>query len=293
MPRSSRPALSPAMPSSNCFLNISTPVTTVLRVSRKPTISTSSPTFTLPRSIRPVTTVPRPEIEKISSIGIRNGLSSSRAGCGTLFVHRLHQRVNLLFPLLFPVQRAQSRQAHHRHVVARELVRLQQLAHFELNQIQQLGIVDRIALVQRDHDVRHTDLARQQHVLARLRHGTVGRRHHQNRAIHLRRARDHVLDVVGVARAIHVRVVPVRRLVLDVRRRDRDAARLLFRRVINRVERPEHNLRIVLLQHLGDRRRQRRLAVIDVTNRPYVAVRLIAIKFFFRHNSALALALSS
>src|SRR5471032_2714093 len=59
--------------SSSCFLNISTPVTTVLRVSRKPTISTSSPTFTLPRSIRPVTTVPRPEIEKMSSIGIRNG----------------------------------------------------------------------------------------------------------------------------------------------------------------------------------------------------------------------------
>jgi len=64
-------------------LNISTPVTTVLRVSRKPTISTSSPTFTFPRSMRPVTTVPRPEIEKISSIGIRNGLSSSRCGCGT------------------------------------------------------------------------------------------------------------------------------------------------------------------------------------------------------------------
>jgi hypothetical protein len=39
----------------------------------------------------------------------------------------------------------------------------------------------------------------------------------------------------------------------------------------------------VLLQNLRDRRRQRRLAVIDVTNRPYVAVRLIAIKFFFRH----------
>ena len=49
------------MPSSNSFLNISTPVTTVVRVSRMPTISTSSFTFTLPRSIRPVATVPRPE----------------------------------------------------------------------------------------------------------------------------------------------------------------------------------------------------------------------------------------
>ena len=33
--------------------------------------------------MRPVTTVPRPEIEKMSSIGIRNGWSTSRFGCGT------------------------------------------------------------------------------------------------------------------------------------------------------------------------------------------------------------------
>ena len=37
-----------------------TPMTTVLRVGRKPTISISSPTLQIPRSIRPVTTVPRP-----------------------------------------------------------------------------------------------------------------------------------------------------------------------------------------------------------------------------------------
>ena len=58
------------------------PVTVFFIVGRKPTISTSSPTFTLPRSIRPVTTVPRPEIEKMSSIGIANGLSTSRGGSG-------------------------------------------------------------------------------------------------------------------------------------------------------------------------------------------------------------------
>ena len=36
----------------------------------------------MPRSTRPVTTVPRPEIENTSSIGIRNGLSFARTGCG-------------------------------------------------------------------------------------------------------------------------------------------------------------------------------------------------------------------
>ena len=49
---------------------------------QSPTISTSSPTFTIPRSTRPVTTVPRPEIENTSSIGIRNGWSIGRSGCG-------------------------------------------------------------------------------------------------------------------------------------------------------------------------------------------------------------------
>src|SRR5712691_7014984 len=82
-PRNSKPTLSPARPSSSNFLNISTPVTTFFCVARNPTISISSPTFTLPRSIRPVTTVPRPEIEKISSIGMANGLSTSRTGNGT------------------------------------------------------------------------------------------------------------------------------------------------------------------------------------------------------------------
>jgi hypothetical protein len=77
----------------------------------------------------------------------------------------------------------------------------------------------------------------QQNVLARLRHRAVRRRHHQNRSVHLRRARDHVLHVVRVTRAVNVRVVTVLALVLNVRRRNRDATLTLFRRVVNLVER--------------------------------------------------------
>ena len=120
-------------------------------------------------------------------------------------------------------------------------------------------------------------------MLARLRHRAVGRRHHQNRAIHLRRAGDHVLDVVRVSRAIHVRVVAVLRFILHVRYRNGDAPLALFRRVINRIKRAELHLGIVLRQHLGDGRRQSRLAVINVTNRPNVHVRLIAFEFLLRH----------
>ena len=69
-----------------------------------------------------------------------------------------------------------------------------------------------------------------------------------------------------------------------MRRGNRDAARLFFRSVIDRIERPEHDLRVVLLQDLGDRRRQRRLAMVNVPNRSHIAVRLRPFKFYFRHN---------
>ena len=40
------------------------------------------PTFTVPRSMRPVTTVPRPLMPNTSSMLIRNGLSVTRTGSG-------------------------------------------------------------------------------------------------------------------------------------------------------------------------------------------------------------------
>ena len=104
-------------------------------------------------------------------------------------------------------------------VVAGELVLGQQLAHLELDQIQQLRIVHHVHLVQEHHDRGHAHLAGQQDVLARLGHRPVGGAHHQDRPVHLRRAGDHVLDVVGVARAVHVRIVAVGRRVLDVAER--------------------------------------------------------------------------
>ena len=120
-------------------------------------------------------------------------------------------------------------------------------------------------------------------MLPRLRHRTVRRRHHQDRAVHLRRARDHVLDVVRVARAIHVRVVTLRRLVLHVRRVDRDTTRLFFRRVVDRLERPNRDLGIPLRKRHRDRRRQRRLPVVHVTDRPHVHVRLRTVELLLGH----------
>src|SRR5690606_8756160 len=122
-----------------------------------------------------------------------------------------------------------------RGVVAREVVLGQQLAHFHFDQLQQLGVVHHVGLVQEDDDVRHAHLAAQQDVFTRLGHGAVSGRAHQDRAVHLGGAGDHVLDVVGVAGAVHVRVVAVGRFVLDVGGVDGDAAGLFFRRFVDHV----------------------------------------------------------
>ena len=66
-------------------------------------------------------------------------------------------------------------------------------------------------------------------------------------------------------------------------------ARLLFRRLVDLIERGEVHVRVLVGEHLGDRRRQRRLAVVDVTDRPDVQVRLVALELLLGHGCTLLL----
>ena len=74
-------------------------------------------------------------------------------------------------------------------------------------------------------------------MLARLGHRAVRGVDDEDAAVHLRRARDHVLDVIRVAGAVDVRVVALLRLVLDVRGADGDSARALLGRLVDLIER--------------------------------------------------------
>jgi hypothetical protein len=160
----------------------------------------------------------------------------------------------------------------------------EQLAHLELDELEDLLVVHHVALVERDDDVRHADLTGEQHVLTGLRHRAVGGGDHEDRAVHLRGTGDHVLDVVRVTRAVNVRVVPLLGLVLDVRDRDGDAALLLFLRIVDLVEGVEGvDLRVLVVQHLGDRRGQGRLTVVDVADGADVDVRLSPLELCLRH----------
>ena len=201
-------------------------------------------------------------------------------------VDRVHQlldgRVGRVARIVGRLERLERRAADDRDVVARELVLGEQLADLELDEVEQLGVVDHVDLVEEDHDVGDLDLAGQQDVLAGLGHRAVGRGHDQDGPVHLGRPGDHVLDVVGVPGAVDVGVVAGGRLVLDVGDGDGDPALALLGGVVDRVEGAVLGLALEG-EVLGDRRGQARLAVVDVADRADVHVRLGALELLLGH----------
>ncbi len=170
-----------------------------------------------------------------------------------------------------------------RDVVAGEFVLGEQLAYFHLDQFEQLGIVDHVCFVEVDDDVGHTYLTGEQDVLTSLGHRTIGCGHDQDGPVHLGGTGDHVLDVVGVARAVDVGVVPLLGLVLHVGGGDGDAALALFGSVVDRVEAPVLDVGVQIVQTLGDGRGQRGLAMVDVADGAHVNVSLGPCKLLLRH----------
>ncbi len=84
--------------------------------------------------------------------------------------------------------------------------------------------------------VGHADLTGEQNVLAGLGHGAVGGGDNEDRAVHLGRTGDHVLDVVGVAGGVNVCVVALLGLVLNVGDVDGDTTIALLGSVVDLIE---------------------------------------------------------
>ena len=104
-------------------------------------------------------------------------------------------------------------------------------------------------------------------MLAGLLHRAVGRGHDEDGTVHLRGAGDHVFNIVGVARAVDMRVVTGFRLILDVSGVDGNASFLLFGRVVDLVICQKFDSVVLKREGFGDRRRQRGLAVVNVADR--------------------------
>jgi hypothetical protein len=109
-----------------------------------------------------------------------------------------------------------SATADNRDVIARELILAEELADFHLNEVEKLGIVNEVNLVQEDDDGRNADLTSEKDVLAGLWHRTVSCRNNDDCAVHLSSTGNHVLNEVSVAGAVNVSVVTVLGAVFNV-----------------------------------------------------------------------------
>ena len=179
-------------------------------------------------------------------------------------------------------QGVQSRTTDDGGVIAGEAVEVQQLTNLHLHQLQQLLVVHLVALVQEHQHGGHVHLTGQQQVLTSLSHGAVGGSDDQDSAVHLGSTGDHVLDIVGVTRAVHVSIVTVGRLILDVGGVDGDTTLTLLGSLID--GRVVGVLSTALQrQVLGDGSGQSGLTMVDVTDGADVNMGLVSLKFLLGH----------
>mmetsp|Transcript_16074 Transcript_16074/g.39539 ORF Transcript_16074/g.39539 Transcript_16074/m.39539 type:complete len:300 (-) Transcript_16074:195-1094(-) len=205
----------------------------------------------------------------------REGLVQRAHGRRDEVVDRLHQRQDRVLSdlILGSLERVKRASPYNRNIVSWKLIEGEELAQLHLYQVDELVVVHRVHLIQEAHQVWDPHLAAEQDVLARLWHGAISSRHHQDSAVHLRCARDHVLDVVSMARTVHVRVVTLGRLVLDVRGADGDTTRLLLGCLVDLIER-HCSCTALLGEHLGDGGRQGSFAMVNVADCANVKVLL-------------------
>ena len=169
-------------------------------------------------------------------------------------------------------------------VVAREVILVEKLADFHLNEREELGIVDLVNLVKEDNDVRNVNLAGKKKVLAGLSHRTVGSGDNEDSAIHLSSAGDHVLDIVGVARAVNVGIVTGSGLILNVSGVDRDTTGALLGSLVDLiVSGVGSGAGVGHIQNLGDSGGKGGLAVVDVADGSDVNMGFGSLKFCFSH----------
>ena len=119
-------------------------------------------------------------------------------------------------------------------------------------------------------------------MLLGLGHGAVGGGDNQDSAVHLSSAGDHVLDIVGVARAVHVSIVTGVSLILNVSGVDGDAALLLLGSLVDAGVVLELSLALHS-QILGDRGGQSGLAVVNVADGADVDMGLGTLEFLLSH----------
>src|SRR5690606_10080744 len=83
------------------------------------------------------------------------------------------------------VQSGFGRTTNDWRVIARKAVLGKQFADFHFYELEQLGVIDEVDLIEEDHDLGDADLTGEQDVLAGLGHRPIGGRDNENCSVHL------------------------------------------------------------------------------------------------------------
>ena len=200
-------------------------------------------------------------------------------------INRIHQLHDLVAPRAVRILKSlQSGAADDRGIIARESVLVQKVTDLHFDKLEQLIVIDHIALVQEHNDVRNTDLTCKKNVLSGLCHDTIGRCDNEDSAVHLCCAGDHVLDIVSMSGAVNMSVMSLLGLILDVRGVDCDSSCSLFRSLIDLIE---CDSLIVAAKSLGkdkgDCSGKSGLAVVNMADRADIYMGLGPVKMLFCH----------
>ena len=133
------------------------------------------------------------------------------------------------------LESGESRALNDRCIVAGELVLIKSLTNFHLNEFEEFGIVNLIALVHEYYDVGNANLTGKEKMLLGLSHRAVSCSDNEDSAVHLSSTGNHVLDIVGMSGAVNVSIVTVFSLILNMSGVDCDSTLSLFRSLINHV----------------------------------------------------------
>ena len=120
-------------------------------------------------------------------------------------------------------------------------------------------------------------------MLTGLSHGAVGSSDNQDSAVHLGSTGDHVLDIVGVARAVNVSIVTLVSLILNVSGVDGDTTLSLLGGLVDAGIILELGLALES-QVLGDGSGQGGLTMVNVTDGTDVYVGLGSFKLLLGHD---------
>ena len=109
----------------------------------------------------------------------------------------------------------------------------EQFFEFKFDEIDHIGLLDEIHLVEEDEDVSDSDLSAKQDMFFSLRHGSVDSRDNKDTCIHFGCSSDHIFDVVDVSGTVDVSVMASLCLVLQRSSVDSDTSGLLLRCLVD------------------------------------------------------------